>query len=157
MEIIDYPNYLIHDDGRVYNKKRNKFLKHRTHKDGYKFVGLYKDGKEKRFSVHRLVAIHYIPNPDNKPEVDHISRIKYDNRIENLRWATGSENNQNKEKYYNNTSGHKNISYHKQNDRWLYEKTINGKKVQKYFDSKIDCICYKYISQLKIRSCNFTL
>ena len=47
-------------------------------------------------SIHRLIALHYIPNPENKPEVDHIDRERLNNNIDNLRWATRSENEKNK-------------------------------------------------------------
>ena len=52
-------------------------------------------GNPKRFHVHRLVAMAFIPNPDNKPNIDHINTIRTDNRVENLRWCTQSENNLN--------------------------------------------------------------
>ena len=48
-------------------------------------------GSRKMYRVHRLVALTFIPNPDNKLEVDHINRIPDDNRVENLRWANRSE------------------------------------------------------------------
>ena len=62
---------------------------------GYAVVFLDKDGVEKTFRVHRLVALTFVPNPDNKPEVDHINTNKLDNRADNLRWVTSKENSAN--------------------------------------------------------------
>jgi len=146
MEIIDYPNYLIYEDGRVFSKKRNIFLKIQTMtQTGYLYVNFRKGGKRKNFTIHRLLAIHYIPNPENKPYVDHINRIRDDNRIENLRWVTSSENNQNTRKSKNNKSGHKYISYNKSKKRWVFRKMINGKLTLKYFKTKTEALCYKFI------------
>lgn len=61
-------------------------------KDGYLKTRLSKDGKQKKFFIHRLVALNFIPNPDNKPEVNHKSGVKDDNRLDNLEWVTTSEN-----------------------------------------------------------------
>lgn len=61
---------------------------------GYILYGLCKNGKIKTGYAARLVAIAFIPNPENKPEVNHINGIKTDNRIENLEWVTGKENMQ---------------------------------------------------------------
>ena len=149
MEIIGYTEYLIYEDGRVWSKKSNKFLKPTTGGIGYKQVMLCNEGKHKRHSIHRLIALHYIPNPQNKPCVDHINRIKTDNRLENLRWATVSENGQNRTINKDNTSGHKYICYDKQNNSWIFQKTINKKLTRKLFKSKIDCLCYKFIFILK--------
>jgi hypothetical protein len=148
MEIQNYPDYLIYSDGRVYSKKRNKFLKEQTHRLGYKNIML---GAGNLFYIHRLVAIHYIPNPENLKEVDHLNRDKSDNRVENLRWINHSENCQNKGMNITNKSGHKYISYDKSRDRWVYNKTINKQKFRKYSKSKIECICYKFIIELLTR------
>lgn len=72
-------------------------------KDGYVCVALLKDGKHKTCFIHRLVAEAFIPNPENKPCVDHINEIKTDNRVENLRWCTYSENMRNPLTYKKNT------------------------------------------------------
>lgn len=76
-------------DGRIY---KAKILVLRCDKFGYFYVNLYKDGHSKTMKVHRLVANAFIPNPENKPCIDHINTNKKDNRVENLRWVTYKEN-----------------------------------------------------------------
>ena len=102
MEIKDYPNYLIYPDGKVFSKKRNKYLSDNPNKNGYVYADLRDNGKKQMARVHRLVAIHYIPNPNNYNEVDHINRIRNDNRVENLRWANRSMNSSNRLKKFPN-------------------------------------------------------
>lgn len=62
---------------------------------GYHHVGLYRDGKSTIYRVHRLVAEAFIPNPENKPFVDHIDTDRGNNRVDNLRWVTQEENSNN--------------------------------------------------------------
>ena len=151
MEIIDYPNYLIYRDGRVWNKKRNMFKKEGIRKDGYKVIYLCKDGKRKFFSIHRLVGIHYLPNPENKKTIDHINRDPSDNRVENLQWATHKEQCENRGIRSDNSSGYIGINYCKTHKVWKYR--YRGKyKIHRSFKCKIDALCYKYIHLLKIKS-----
>lgn len=148
MEIKDHSNYLIYPDGRIYSKiGKGRFLKYDLRR-GYFCLCL---GKKNRKLVHRLVAEHYIPNPDNKPEVDHIDRNKLNNNVNNLRWATKSENQINRS-YPVGKSGHRNISYHSQTDTWCIRRQINKKTIRRCFKNKIQAICYKYILLLKIKS-----
>lgn len=84
--------YGITMTGRVWSYRSKKFLKPRTHKDGYLLVNLYKDGKYKTFSLHRLVAETYIPNPDNKPQVGHIDENPRNNCWDNLYWTNAKNN-----------------------------------------------------------------
>ena len=92
--IKDYENYIIFEDGKVINTDTGIEMKPKIDK-GYYRIGLRKDGKRKDFLIHRLIALSFIPNPDNKPFIDHINRDRKDNRIENLRWATRIENSRN--------------------------------------------------------------
>lgn len=69
-----------------------KILKNRIFQKGYYQVILCKDNVEKSFMVHRLVAETFIPNPENKPEVNHKWEIKIDNRASELEWSTHKEN-----------------------------------------------------------------
>ena len=87
--------YQVSNIGRVRNSKTGRILKQWKDRQGYFNVKLYKDSNKKTYKVHRLVALAFIPNTENKPQVDHINTIRHDNRMENLRWATQSENNNN--------------------------------------------------------------
>ena len=149
-----YEKYRVFQDGRIWSHARlpGKFLNLNPDGRGYHTVCLFRDSVAKKMKVHRLVALAYIPNPGNKPMVDHINQVRNDNRISNLRWATRSENFQNTGKQINNKSGHKSISYDTGNDRWTFAKMINGKRYQKLFRTKIDALCYKYIFMLKLRA-----
>ena len=141
MEIEDFEDYLIYEDGGVFSKKRNKFLKPHKDNKGYIYVALFKDNVRKAYKVHRLLALNYIPNPENKPCVDHINRIRDDNRLVNLRWATRSENCRNCTMQKNNTSGYPGIYKQyspscKQGFIWTFEAQVDEKR--KLIKSSVD-------------------
>lgn len=91
--IEGYPNYAVSNFGRVKNVTTGRVMQGASDKDGYNTVCLSKGKGQKSFRTHRLVAIAFIPNPDNKPQVNHLDEVKTNNHVSNLEWATSRENN----------------------------------------------------------------
>jgi hypothetical protein len=85
-------DYLISNDGRVWSNHSNKILRNKC-SQGYQYVSLCSQGFRQERRIHRLVAEAFIPNPENKPTVNHVNEVKADNRVENLEWATTQEQN----------------------------------------------------------------
>lgn len=108
MDIIGHPGYTIYENGRVWSKRTRRFLKTFSANGGYVYIDL---GRNHRYSLHRLVATHYIPNPDNKPCVDHIDRNNTNNASTNLRWVTPTENNLNRQTDELNNIKHNGYSF----------------------------------------------
>ena len=85
-------------DGHIYSTKNigrgqyHKELRQRENEDGYICVTVGKNGYRQKERVHRIVALAFIPNPDNLPEVDHIDNNKQNNDVSNLQWITGFNN-----------------------------------------------------------------
>ena len=104
--IEDFDGYFISDDGRIYcnlgrgNRRVGKTVElyeinPRLSKNGYMRVYCRQTstGKRKDLYIHRLVATYFIPNPNNKKQINHKNCIRNDNRVENLEWCTSKENN----------------------------------------------------------------
>ena len=89
-DVKDYEgHYQVSNQGRVKSIKFRKeiIMKPERNKFGYLAIGLRKNGEHKLFTVHRLVAQTFIPNPDNLPEVNHIDENKENNSVQNLEWC----------------------------------------------------------------------
>lgn len=88
--IENYPNYSVSDTGLI--KRNNKLLKLWLGSRGYLYVSLSKNGKVKKFSVHRLVANAFLPKNSNALEVNHLDENKKNNCVSNLEWTTHKKN-----------------------------------------------------------------
>ena len=84
--------YFACEDGKIYSKRTDRFLTPSFDTKKYHLVCVRCNGKSVTRKVHRLIASAYLPNPENKPQVNHKNGIKTDNRVENLEWNTQSEN-----------------------------------------------------------------
>lgn len=93
-EIENFNDYMISNKGNAISLKYNKvrFISKRIDKKGYINYKLCKNGKCYSFKAHRLVAQAFIPNPNNKPQINHIDGNKQNNYVENLEWCNNSEN-----------------------------------------------------------------
>ena len=84
--------YLVSNEGRVKNAKSGRILKEMITHRGYVKVHLFRTDDEKNIFLHRIVADEFIPNPQRKPQVNHIDGNKLNNNADNLEWCTGHEN-----------------------------------------------------------------
>jgi len=94
-DIVGYSGYKISNHGRVCSKKlssRYKIIKPFINIGGYLCIGLRVNGKRKGMLIHRLVALHFIENPENKPCVAHLDGTRNNTHVSNLMWATHKEN-----------------------------------------------------------------
>lgn len=120
-----YKGYFSDKQGNIYSNRRGKIIlkKLRKDKDGYLITSVMDDvkGFETTLRAHRLVAECWVPNPENKPVVNHKNNIKDDNNYENLEWSTISENTQ-----------------HAYDGGWA--KSVAGQTVSLYIDNKLVCV-----------------
>lgn len=90
IDFCDY--YFVSNFGNVKSTFKNEKKLKPIKDNGYLYVNLSYKGFRKKTSIHRLVALYFIDNPENKKEVNHINGIKTDNNVKNLEWCTSQEN-----------------------------------------------------------------
>lgn len=157
--IPGYENYLVDPDGNVYSKKTHKILKGTEHngKQPYFYVSLRKNGKTKKIFIHRLVAMTFLDNPNDKEQVNHIDGDVQNNVVCNLEWCTNAENTQHAYDTFLNQEKQLHITYDGETHslrKWCsllgidYKKTWNryrtlGWSIERCFMEGGDVICQR--------------
>ena len=138
-KIDEFDNYSISNLGNVRNDETGRILKGSENGRGYLRVCLSKNNIKKTFNIHKLMGIAFIENINNCGEIDHINRNSLDNRVDNLRWVSRSQNQANGGKRQNKSSIYKGVSFHKASNKWLSQITIDKKqKNLGYFLTEIE-------------------
>ena len=144
MEVVNYPKYLIYEDGKIFSKITNRYLKGCERK--YLRVSLYNGEICRKVCIHQLVAEHYVynSNPEIFIEIDHIDRNRLNNHYTNLRWVSKSMNNLNRGLLKNNKMKQKNITFRKHGKKpYRFNKMIEGVRQEKTFYTLEEAINYR--------------
>lgn len=147
ISIPNFQEYQVDIMGNIY--RNGKILKQQTNTHGYKHIHLSINGNVTTCLIHRLVAMAFIPNPDGKPCVDHIDGDRTNNKVDNLRWVTINENNNNpitKKRVGASKTGDKCTFYGKRGKNCPHSKTLfqfDNEKIINVFDC-IDEACKRF-------------
>ena len=143
IELENHPLYFVSNLGKAYSLKNGKQLrelKQTKCKNGYFCF----TASRKTLFTHRIMALTFLKREKGKDLVDHINRIRTDNRLENLRWSNYRENAINSKSRKNNTTGIKGVSFDKSRIRWKVSIYLDkGKEKCFYFKNKEDAILYR--------------
>lgn len=158
-DISGYENrYQVSNLGNVrsINGKRKDQLLKPTMRKGYCHVGLYKDKKYKIYPVHRLVAMAFIPNPQNKPHINHIDSNRSNNLISNLEWCTPKENQQHAWKFGYQHPSYSTLGkrgYDCKNSKTVIQLDIKTGKIIAEYGSAAEAARKNNFSHPKIQQC----
>ena len=138
-DFVEYEGIKVNSQGFVITKRKGLHSGH-TDKDGYKLVTV--NGYPRK--IHRIVAEVFIPNPENKPQVNHIDGCKYNNNIDNLEWVTPSENAKHAWRTKLQLGKHRKVTVLDKRDNLVYtfnnlhECSYHFGYAKKYFSNKIN-------------------
>jgi hypothetical protein len=152
VDIIGYEGlYMINKEGDIWSNKLKNCKVPSVSWDGYAHISLSKNNIRKTFKLHRLLGIHFLDNPNNFKQIDHIDRNRLNNNLNNLRWSNQSDNMMNITKQKNNKSGFKNIS--SQDNGWIIRIKLPNMIYTKYFNKNN----YTIDEVVAIRDIQYTL
>ena len=136
-DIIDYEGtYQVSNFGNI---KGYNGLRKPDNSNGYSKLTLHLNSKKHKFYAHRLVAIHFIPNPNNLPQVNHKDGDKFNNHIDNLEWVSRIENMCHAKKFIKKSSIYTGVYWSTGKSKWIAEIGINYKHIYiGRFDSEED-------------------
>ena len=119
-----YEIHLVGPDNTpaVWSYISNRYIRLRVDRHGYHCVDLWKNKVRKTHKIHRLVAMHFINNPNDYPAVDHIDGNRQNNQLQNLRWVTNQQNQHNRTKA-------KGYTWHKRDKKWQSYIRVDGKLI----------------------------
>lgn len=157
-DIEGFPHYEVSNLGNVRHKKRKQVLIPRGHKKKGTYICYEvhladETGIQKNQKVHRLVAKAFIPNPENKPEIDHIDRNPANNHIDNLRWTTRAENMINSSLRSDNKSGHRGIWFCNTKQKWCISYEFEKKKYHGGYYNTLEEAIANYKDPSNLKSC----
>ena len=149
--------YTITEDGRMYSNRSRKWLKPSTDRYGYLYYVVSINGERFTVKAHRAVALCYIPNPDNKPTVDHIDGNRTNNIVSNLRWATYKEQQSNEVTVERNKPIHDRTDYQMMGMKRNFgrRKTVVTKDgvIVGIYDSLLDAATHAGVNYPKASEC----
>ena len=147
VRVEGYPDYVIHPAGTVLKicKNKTKEMKPWKETDGYMRIALTNNGKRKFFQVHRLLALHFIPNddPDNKIHIDHNDDVRDNNNLNNLEWVSQAENNRRRDLNHPPAEITKGCIRKRKNGSWRWHYLMKGKQKSKTMKSKEDLLKFR--------------
>lgn len=137
--VVNWDSYMISSYCRVMNITTGKIKTPHLHHSGYYTISMHKNGKPKYFILSRLIGLHFVPNPDRLPEINHKNKIRRDNRISNIEWNLSIENIE-----------HRMTSLDYDNKKPIIQMDMDGNEIREWEST------YKAAKTLSVSSGNIT-